>query len=165
MRFDLAVNIMTLRAWKERVIYVMGGGEQWRPFIHVKDVVDVLVRGLEEAADVVAGEIFNVGDEGMNYKIAQLAQFVLDVIPNVTVHLIPDDPDRRSYNLSFRKIRQRLGFQSKTKVHEGIVEIKQALDRGLVSGDDPTCYTLQWYKSLIEWEKRLELLKVDGKLM
>jgi nucleoside-diphosphate-sugar epimerase len=26
MRFDLAVNIMTLRAWKERVIYVMGSG-------------------------------------------------------------------------------------------------------------------------------------------
>ena len=50
MRFDLAVNIMTLRAWKDRVIYVMGGGQQWRPFIHIDDVVDVLVHGLE--ADV-----------------------------------------------------------------------------------------------------------------
>src|SRR5438874_7156111 len=34
MRFDLAINIMTLRAWKERLIYIMGGGDQWRPFIH-----------------------------------------------------------------------------------------------------------------------------------
>src|SRR5690242_13507485 len=42
MRFDLAINIMTLRAWKERVIYVMGGGSQWRPFVHVNDVVRVL---------------------------------------------------------------------------------------------------------------------------
>ena len=88
MRFDLAVNIMTLRAWKDRVIYVMGGGQQWRPFIHVDDVVGVLVQGLEADADIVSGEIFNVGDEGMNYQIAQLAELVLDVIPNVTVHNI-----------------------------------------------------------------------------
>ena len=25
MRFDLAINVMTLRAWKDRVIYIMGG--------------------------------------------------------------------------------------------------------------------------------------------
>lgn len=165
MRFDLAVNIMTLRAWKERVIYVMGGGEQWRPFVHVNDVVDVLLRGLEEDAAIVSGEIFNVGDESMNYQIRQLAQFVLDVIPNVKIHVIPDDPDKRTYNLSFGKIKQKLGFEAKIKVHEGIVEIKQALDRGVTSGDDPTCYTLQWYKSLIEWEKRIEALKIDGKLL
>ncbi|MGA8610327.1 MAG: SDR family oxidoreductase, partial [Xanthobacteraceae bacterium] len=145
MRFDLAINIMTLRAWKERVIYVMGGGEQWRPFIHVNDVVDVFVRGVEAEAEIVAGETFNVGDESMNYQVRQLAQFVLDVIPNVEVHNIPDDPDKRTYNLSFSKIKQRLGFEAKTKVHEGIVEIKQALERGFVDGDDPTSYTLQWY--------------------
>jgi nucleoside-diphosphate-sugar epimerase len=165
MRFDLAVNIMTLRAWKERVIYVMGGGEQWRPFIHVNDVVDVLVKGVEADAGIVAGEIFNVGDDGMNFQIKQLAQFVLDVIPNVKVHLIPDDPDKRSYNLAFGKIKRVLGFSAKTRVHEGIVEIKQALDRGLVSGDDPTCYTLQWYKSLIEWERRIKDLSIGGKLL
>jgi nucleoside-diphosphate-sugar epimerase len=165
MRFDLAVNIMTLRAWKDRVIYVMGGGQQWRPFIHVNDVVDALMRGLEADADIVAGEIFNVGDESMNYQIHQLAEFVLDIIPNVTVHNIPDDPDKRSYNLAFDKIRQRLGFAVKTTVHEGIVEIKQALDHGHIKGDDPTCYTLQWYRSLIEWQKRIDGLTLDGKLI
>lgn len=165
MRFDLAVNIMTLRAWKERVIYIMGGGEQWRPFIHVNDAVRVLVEGLEADAGLVAGEIYNVGDDNMNFQIRQLAQFVLDVIPNVKVHHIPDDPDKRTYNLSFDKIRQRLGFEARTKVHEGIVEIKQALDRGLISGDDPTTYTLQWYRSLIDWEKRIETLKLEGRLL
>jgi nucleoside-diphosphate-sugar epimerase len=165
MRFDLAVNIMTFRAWKDRVIYVMGGGQQWRPFIHVDDVVDVLVRGLEAESKSVAGEIFNVGDESMNYQIQQLAEFVLDVIPNVTVHNIPDDPDKRTYNLAFGKIKQRLSCAAKKTVRQGIVEIKEALDRGLVSGDDPTCYTLQWYKSLIEWQQRIDGLSVDGKLL
>jgi nucleoside-diphosphate-sugar epimerase len=165
MRFDLAVNIMTFRAWKDRVIYVMGGGHQWRPFIHVDDVVDVLVRGLEADSKIVAGEIFNVGDESMNFQISQLAEFVLDVIPNVTVHNIPDDPDKRTYNLAFGKIKQRLGSAAKKTIHQGIVEIKEALDRGLVRGDDPTCYTLQWYKSLIEWQKRIDGLSLDGRLL
>ena len=165
MRFDLAVNIMTLRAWKDRVIYVMGGGQQWRPFVHIDDVVDVLVHGLEAESDIVAGEIFNVGDDSMNHQIQQLAEFVLDVIPNVTVHNIPDDPDKRTYNLAFGKIKQRLGFTAKKTVHQGIVEIKEALDRGLITGDDPTCYTLQWYKSLIEWQKRMDGLMLDGKLL
>jgi nucleoside-diphosphate-sugar epimerase len=96
MRFDLAVNIMTLRAWKERVIYVMGSGEQWRPFVHINDVVEALLLGVDEEAERVAGEIFYVGSDEMNYQIRHLAQFVLDVIPHVTVHRIPDDPDKRT---------------------------------------------------------------------
>jgi hypothetical protein len=36
---------------------------------------------LEADADIVSGEIFNVGDERMNHRIYQLAEFVLDVIP------------------------------------------------------------------------------------
>jgi nucleoside-diphosphate-sugar epimerase len=165
MRFDLAVNIMTLRAWKERVIYIMGSGEQWRPFIHINDVVKALVLGVEEEAERVAGEIFNVGSEDMNYQIRQLSQFVLDVIPHVTVHRIPDDPDRRTYNLSFAKIKQRLGFEPSIRVHEGIVEIKQALERGEIAGEDPTCYTLQWYRSLLEWERRVRELSLHGRIL
>jgi nucleoside-diphosphate-sugar epimerase len=165
MRFDLAINIMTLRAWRERVIYIMGGGNQWRPFVHVNDVVQSIVLGLEADASIVSGEIFNIGHEEQNYQIKQLAQFIMDVIPNVKLHVIPDDPDKRTYNLSFDKVREKLGFEPSTRVHEGVVEIKQALDNGLVSGDDPTCYTLQWYKELIDWEQRIRNLTLDGNLI
>jgi nucleoside-diphosphate-sugar epimerase len=165
MRFDLAINIMTLRAWKERTIYIMGGGEQWRPFVHVSDVVRALMLGLEADAEAVAGEIFNVGGDSMNYQIQQLAQFVLDVIPNVTIHRIPDDPDKRTYNLSFAKIKQRLGFEPTVRAHEGIVEIKQALERGMISGEDPTYYTLQWYRSLLEWGLRIKELTLHDRIL
>jgi nucleoside-diphosphate-sugar epimerase len=165
MRFDLAINIMTLRAWKERVIYVMGGGDQWRPFVHVSDVVRALVQGAEEESKHVAGQIFNVGGDDMNYQIRRLAQFVRDVVPNTTVHMIPDDPDKRTYNVSFAKIREHLQFEPAIRVHEGIVEIKQALERGVLSGDDATCYTLQWYRSLLEWEDRIAKLSLRGKIL
>jgi nucleoside-diphosphate-sugar epimerase len=163
MRFDLAVNIITLRAWKERVIYIKGGA-QWRPFVHVNDVVNALIRGLEADTDLVAGEIFNVGDESLNYQIQTLAGFVLDVIPNAKVHNVRDDLEKRTYNLAFGKIKQRLGFEAKTKVQEGIVEITHALEHGTINGDDPTCYTLEWYKAQLDLEKRTGALKTDGRL-
>jgi nucleoside-diphosphate-sugar epimerase len=158
MRFDLVVNIMTMRAWKDRVIYIMGGGEQWRPLVHVHDVVEAFMLALESPAAKVSGQIFNVGSDDQNYQVQQLVHSIMDVIPNTTIHRIPDDPDKRSYNLSFKKIGEVLNFQPSRRVHEGIVEIKQALERGLVDSNDPTCFTLQWYKSIIEWTDRIRRL-------
>jgi nucleoside-diphosphate-sugar epimerase len=165
MRFDLAINIMTMRAWKERVIYVMGGGEQWRPLVHVNDVVAAFLLVLESPRKTVHGQIFNVGSSEQNFQIKQLAQFVLDVIPNVTVHVIPDDPDKRSYNICFSKIEQVLGYRALVQVREGIAEIKEALEKGTLDPDDPTCYTLQWYKSLLNWEKRISDLSLHGSVL
>lgn len=165
MRFDLAVNVMTLRAWRDGLIYVMGGGEQWRPFIHVSDVVQAFVLVLEAPADKVAGETFNVGSQFQQLRICELADMVARQFPDARVHRIPDNPDRRSYHLSFEKIRERLGFIATTSVMDGIDEVRIALESGLVSGDDPTCYTLQYYKALIEWDKRIAELKMDGRLL
>ncbi len=38
MRFDLVINLMTLSAYKHRKLFVLGGGAQWRPLVHVHDV-------------------------------------------------------------------------------------------------------------------------------
>jgi nucleoside-diphosphate-sugar epimerase len=165
MRFDLAINIMTMRAWKERVVYIMGGGEQWRPFVHVNDVVSALLLVLDAPKELIHGEVFNVGSSDLNFQIKQLALFVLDVIPNVKIHTIPDDPDKRTYNVSFEKINKVLGYKTKIQVHEGIVEIKQALEKGILNPDDPTCYTLQWYKSLLSWDERIKDLSYNGSII
>ncbi len=165
MRFDLAINIMTMRAWKDRVIYIMGGGEQWRPFVHVRDVVKAFLLCLHAPVEKVHNEIFNVGSSDMNFQIKQLAQFVVDVIPNVQIHTIPDDPDKRTYNLNFDKIHRVLDYTIDVQVHEGIVEIKQALEKGVINPEDPTCFTLQWYKSLLTWHERMEALSYNGKII
>jgi nucleoside-diphosphate-sugar epimerase len=165
MRFDLAINIMTMRAWKERVIYIMGGGEQWRPFVHVRDVVKAFMLSLEAPLEKVDGQVFNVGSSDLNFQIKQLAQFVVDVIPNVKVHIIPDDADKRTYNLNFDKIKKVLGFEASVHIHEGIVEIKQALEKGVLDPDDPTCFTLQWYKSLLLWHTRIKELSHEGEII
>jgi len=165
MRFDLAINIMTMRAWKERVIYIMGGGEQWRPFVHIQDVVQAMLLALDCTTEAVAGETFNVGCNDHNFKIKQLAQFITDVIPNVKIHYIPDGPDKRSYNVNFDKLENKLGYKTSIGIHEGIEEILHALEKGVVDPDDPTYYTLKWYKSLIFWSQRIKELSCQGEII
>lgn len=165
MRFDLAINIMTMRAWKDRVIYIMGGGEQWRPFVHVRDVVKAFLLVLESKKEIVEKEIFNVGSSSLNFQIKQLAQFIVDEIPNVEIHNIPDDPDTRTYNLNFDKINTVLGYKVQYNVSDGVKEIKKALESGKINPNDPTCFTLQWYKSLIEWDERIKRLSSNGQII
>jgi nucleoside-diphosphate-sugar epimerase len=165
MRFDLAVNNMTMCAWKDNAIRVNGNGEQWRPFVHVKDVVRALILGLEQPACDVAGEIFNVGSSKMNYQVRDLAQLIVHAVPQAKVQRVPDNPDARTYNVSFAKIEQRLGFEPSVPLHSGILEIKSALERKDVSPEDPTCYTLQWYRTLIDWHSRIKQVAMYGRII
>ena len=160
MRFDLAINIMAMRAWKDKTIYVMGGGEQWRPFIHVEDVVRCFMACLDAPSETVSGECFNVGDDRNNYQIKQLAQVVSDRVPDASVHMIPDDPDKRTYHLSFKKLKEQLDFETTYTVLDGVDEILAALGEGKLDPDDPTCFTLQWYKALVEWDARIKELSM-----
>jgi hypothetical protein len=73
--------------------------------------------------------------------------------------------DREISNVRFDKIQDVLGFCVKYNVTDGIKEVKKALESGLLNPDDPTCYTLQWYKSLIEWDVRLKSLSIDGQII
>ena len=67
MRFDLVVNLMTLTAFEKGKIHILGGGDQYRPLIHVKDVCNFIFKILITKNDLVKSEIFNLGIE--NKKI------------------------------------------------------------------------------------------------
>lgn len=171
MRFDLAVNVMTLRAWRDQVIMIMGGGEQNRPFIHVDDVVRAFVWAVE--SDNAAGETFNVGTS--NHTISEVAKKVAAEFPMARVMQIPDDPDKRSYSCSFGKLADASCAGQEIvppfRIMDGCLTIGREICRMakmLRDGslkDDPTCHTLQWYKSLLEWDKRLEDVRLDGRIL
>lgn len=164
MRFDLAINIMTMRAWKDGVIYVMGDGNQWRPFVHVNDVVEAFMLGLESEERLVSGEIYNVGFNNQNFQIKKLAEFIKEILPSTKIIFVPDNPDKRNYNVNFDKIKNNLSFKSTINLKDGILEIKDKLDNAIISPEDPTCYTLQWYQTLIDWDKKINDLKFKNKI-
>lgn len=163
MRFDLAVNVMTLRAHRDQVIMIMGGGEQHRPFIHVDDVVRAFVWAVE--SDNAAGETFNVGTS--NHTIAEIAKKVSNEFPMARVMPIPDDPDKRSYSCSFDKLTDVIGdeyLRSWTTIEEEINRMARMLRDGSLK-DDPTCHTLQWYRELLEWDYRISQIRLDGRVL
>jgi len=61
MRFDLAVNGMTLGFYKNKQIPIMRDGKQWRPFIHIKDVAEAYVKVIKAPSEKINGENSIVG--------------------------------------------------------------------------------------------------------
>jgi len=123
-RFDLVVNLLTAKAAQEGVITVFNG-EQWRPFIHVRDVARGFVTALNAPLEVVSGRVFNLGDSRLNYTLSQVAQEIQKMFPLTKVQNI-SNPDRRNYRVSFSRARRELGFSSTMDLHDGIRELKIA---------------------------------------
>ncbi len=134
MRFDLAVNQMTATAVTTDKIKVMGGGKQWRPFVHVKDAARAFVLMLEAPADAVSGDAFNVGTDDQNVQILGLAERVAEVMPGVELEVQREDDDRRTYRVVFDKIKNTLGYEVTVSIEDAIREIVEDIKE---KGYDP----------------------------
>ena len=140
MRFDLAINLMVVHSITKKKIFVYGGGEQWRPFLHIEDASAAFIGCLEANPSKVSGEIFNVGDSNLNYKIIDLAKLVIGMTKNAELQIVPDTPDKRSYRVLFDKIQDRIGWTPKIKVEDGVNEIHSHLSSGIIKDFDDSKY-------------------------
>ena len=164
-RLDLAVNVMVKNAYLFRKITVEGGGKQWRPFVHVRDVAGAIRRTLESPKTVVSGQVFNVGSNDNNVQILRLAYRVRDAIPVAEVIVASGDPDTRNYNVDFNKLSRDLGYRAAVGIDEGIREMFEALVQGNVDPEDRRCYTLRQYVFLADVERTFRTLAIDGRVL
>ena len=130
MRFDLAVNVMTARAILENVVTVYGG-EQWRPFLHVRDAARAILELLESTHTSNSSEIYNCGSEMENYTFKELGQMIVQEVPSARLQLVAEEVDKRSYRVNFGRIQRNLNFECKHKLINGIREIQKAIQAGL----------------------------------
>jgi nucleoside-diphosphate-sugar epimerase len=129
MRFDLTVNEFTRELWADRELEVFG--EQfWRPYIHVRDAGRAVRTVLEAPAERVAGQVFNAGRSGENYRKLDLVEEIGKQVDRGRVSYVRRDEDPRDYKVSFDKIREQLGFETLMTVPDGIAEIIAGLDAG-----------------------------------
>ena len=129
MRFDLTVNEFTRDLWADRELEVFG--EQfWRPYIHVRDAARAVRTVLEAPEDVVAGEVFNAGRSGENYRKLDIVKAVQERVDTGKVTYVHRDEDPRDYQVSFDKIRSVLGFETSMILPDGIAEVVAALSAG-----------------------------------
>jgi len=122
-RFDLVVNILTLSALRDGIIYV-DGGEQFRPNLHMRDMLDSYSITLGASPDLINREIFNVAGE--NLTVNEIALKVKAAVgPDVVIKHLPVK-DERSYRISGEKISKVLNFYPRFRVEDAISDIKIA---------------------------------------
>jgi nucleoside-diphosphate-sugar epimerase len=107
LRLDLVVNDFVACAVTSKNISILSDGTPWRPLIHIRD----MARAFDWAIDRNAGAgnflAVNVGSDGWNYQVKDLAEAVAKVVPGVTVSINKSAPqDSRSYRVDFALYRK-----------------------------------------------------------
>lgn len=123
-RFDLSVNILTNHAINNGQIKVFGG-TQYRPNIHIEDMVDAYLLTLNAPESIVNSQVFNVGSD--NLSMNQIAE---EVSRNTGVDKIVHEStdDLRSYRIDSSKISKALGFQFRRNVGSAVIDLVKAFD-------------------------------------
>jgi len=130
-RFDLVINLLAARAATLGKITIFNG-EQWRPFLHVKDAARAFVTALEASSDLVSGEIFNVGDYRLNLQLSAVSKKIADIVCAVDIENVANG-DKRNYRASFDKIHTCLGFVCEKTVEFGVREVFEAVQSRRIS--------------------------------
>jgi nucleoside-diphosphate-sugar epimerase len=148
MRYDLVVNAMALNVIQEKPLRVLRDGTQWRPLVHVEDTSRAMLTILNAPADLVDGEIFNVGSDDQNITVLDLAKIVSATLGKELTLDWYGAPEHRSYRVAFSKILDTLGFQPEFTVAMAVTQIQRGLKDGSLN-PRPESYTLPWYEKLI----------------
>jgi nucleoside-diphosphate-sugar epimerase len=104
MRFDTVLNDLLGVAFTEGRVVVHGDGTPWRPVVHVADVARAFAAVLDAPVGSVHNQAFNTGADGLNVRVADLAEIVVRTVPGAALEIVGSpSADRRSYRADFSK--------------------------------------------------------------
>lgn len=135
MRFDLTVNEFArdLCLGRELVVF---DAHTWRPYCHVHDFARLITQVLEFPREDVSFEVFNAGGEHNNHTKQSIVDTILTRLPGRSVTYRTNSADQRNYRVDFSKVRERLHFEPLYSVADGVDEIIQAIESGLMDDVD-----------------------------
>ena len=146
-RLDVIVNILTNNGFNKRKI-IINGGEQKRPNIHIKDMVNAYIEIINQPNEMVKEEIFNVGFE--NYTLDEIGTLVKKKLGNDIIIEHQETNDKRSYHISSKKITQNLDFKPKFSIEIAIEDLKKAFEKKLLldSFNDPKYFNIKMMQKI-----------------
>ena len=104
LRCDIVYNNLVASAFTTGKIEILSDGSPWRPVIHVKDLCNAFISGIEAPKKLVSGQSFNVGIKNGNYTVRELAKAAQLVVPGSKLVFLNQHTDPRTYKVSFDKI-------------------------------------------------------------
>lgn len=128
LRADIVVNSLVGHAVTTGKVLLQSDGMAWRPLVHIRDIIAAFEACLTAPTDAIHNQAFNVGRNGENYRIREVAEMVKDVVPNCEVAVMSGaSSDTRNYRVDFTKIAERLPeFQPSWTLRAGIEELYAA---------------------------------------
>jgi nucleoside-diphosphate-sugar epimerase len=125
LRLDLLINDFVYQAIHNKQI-VLFEGHFRRTFLHSTDAAAVYPFAMEHFEDMT-GNVYNVGDESMNFTKKQVAHKIREYV-NYYLHEadVGTDPDQRDYEVDYTRLK-RLGYTAKVTLSEGLRELVKIL--------------------------------------
>ena len=155
LREDVVVNNLVGHAITSGRVLLLSDGQSWRPLVHVLDIAHAFAQTLAAPRETVHDEAFNVGRSTENYRIADVAKLVAELVPDCVVTCGENAaPDIRNYLVDFTKIETQLpGYHPTWTVPAGITQLRDAFAAGNMTADlfdGPDFVRLRTLQQLIE---------------
>ena len=110
-----------------------GNGKSIRDFIYINDIVDLyklLSKNLYKKPKKYSGEIFNAGYH--NHSVSELGNIVKSKIGDDVILDTIQSNDNRSYHISSKKIKIKLGFNTTKNIGDAVLDLKKAFEQNLL---------------------------------
>ena len=104
LRTDIVFNNCMACACLTNKIEILSDGTPWRPVVHVEDVCQAFIAGVEAPPSLISGCAFNVGIPRGNFPVRELAEAAAKVVTGSEVEFCGGHIDPRSYQVSFNRI-------------------------------------------------------------
>jgi nucleoside-diphosphate-sugar epimerase len=158
LRADIVVNNLVGWAYLTGEVKVLSDGTPWRPLVHAEDIAAAFVALLEADPRAVSGKAFNVGRQGQNHRVCEIAAAVAEVVPGCRVEITGETGnDPRSYRVDFSRIARLVpAFQPQWTMREGAAELYAAYAKYGLTAD-------QFHQGFVRL-RRLSYLKATGEI-
>lgn len=134
IRLDLVVNILTLRAYRDRKLTVFGG-EQWRPLLAVSDVAEYLVEAVEKKQN----DVFNI--KYQNYRLNDIAKEIKTNFTDVSLEVTDMKfEDLRNYQVSSDKVEKVFDFRPSKTVSQEVKKMLALFEEHRIKNSDDSIY-------------------------
>lgn len=145
IRLDLVVNVLTLRAYRDKKLTVFGG-DQWRPLLAVADVAEYLAEAVEKDNN----DVYNVKFE--NYKLMDLAKEIQKNFTSVDLEITDMKfEDLRNYQVDSSKAERTFSFKPQRSIASEVKRmIKVFHDHRIKDPNDFTYYNAFHMENLVK---------------
>jgi len=158
LRIDLVVNNLLASALAYGEIRIQSDGTPWRPLIHCRDIARAFLAFAEAPREAVHNRALNVGGNGENYQVRDVADQVQRLIPGARITYTGEvGADPRNYRVRFDRLRQALpDFRLEYNLASGMAELhRQMVQHGFGKRE----FEGEQFVRLRMLRRRLDLLK------